>query len=168
MTYLKRLAGWLTAALVALAMGAPAQSAPPKDTFVMAKDISDIITLDPAEVFEFSGGEVIANIYDRLMMFEPENLTKLVGGVAESWEITDGGKTITFTIRPEHDLPFRQPRDGRGRGLLACAASSSCRRPRPSSSPSSAGRPRTSTIWSWSMATRPRSRSPRSFLPRWC
>jgi peptide/nickel transport system substrate-binding protein len=88
------------AAAAAVVIGAPAQAAPPKDTFVMAKDISDLITLDPAEVFEFSGGEIIANIYDRLMMFEPENLQTLVGGVAESWDISDGGKTITFTIRP--------------------------------------------------------------------
>ena len=34
----------------------------PKDTVVIAKQIDDIITLDPAEVFEFSGGEVIANV----------------------------------------------------------------------------------------------------------
>lgn len=86
--------------VTALAMTLPAQAAPPKDTFVMAKDVSDLITLDPAEVFEFSGGEIIANIYDRLMMFEPENMTKLVGGVAETWEISPDGKTITFEIRP--------------------------------------------------------------------
>src|SRR5210317_586332 len=91
---------WLAGGIAALAMTLSAQAAPPKNTFVMAKDVSDIITLDPAEVFEFSGGEVIANIYDRLMMFEPENLTKLVGGVAESWEISNNGKTITFKIRP--------------------------------------------------------------------
>jgi len=90
----------LALATAALASVSTAQAATPKNTFVMAKDISDIITLDPAEVFELSGGEVIANIYDRLMMFEPENLTKLVGGVAESWEVSDDGKSITFTLRP--------------------------------------------------------------------
>ena len=42
----------------------------------------------------FSGGEVIANIYDRLMMYEPEDLTKLVGGVAESWEVSDDGTQL--------------------------------------------------------------------------
>ncbi|MBF0278049.1 MAG: ABC transporter substrate-binding protein [SAR324 cluster bacterium] len=76
------------------------QAATPKNTLVIAKNISDIITLDPAEVFEFTAGELIANIYDRVMMFEPENLTKLVGGVAESYSISADGKTVTLKIRP--------------------------------------------------------------------
>ena len=97
---LRRLAAGLLSAAALLLVAMSAHGAPPKNTFVMAKDISDLITLDPAEVFELSGGEVIANIYDRLMMYEPENLTKLVGGVAESWEVAGDGKTITFKIRP--------------------------------------------------------------------
>ncbi len=66
----------------------------------MAKDIADIITMDPAEVFELTTGEIAANLYDRIMMFEPEDLQTLVGGVAESWVVSNDGKTITFTIRP--------------------------------------------------------------------
>lgn len=104
-----RILAGLTAALAALALGAPAQAETPKDTFVMAKDFADIITLDPAEVFEFSGGEIIANLYDRLMMFEPEDLTTLVGGVAESWEVGEDGKTITFTIRPDQVFASGNP-----------------------------------------------------------
>lgn len=95
---LKRLLLALTAAVLSGISAVQAET--PKNTFVMAKDFSDIITLDPAEVFELSGGEIIANIYDRLMMFEPENLTKLVGGVAESYEVSGDGKSITFKIRP--------------------------------------------------------------------
>jgi peptide/nickel transport system substrate-binding protein len=90
----------LALAAAALSGVSAVQAETPKNTFVMAKDFSDIITLDPAEVFELSGGEIIANIYDRLMMFEPENLTKLVGGVAESYEVSGDGKSITFKIRP--------------------------------------------------------------------
>src|SRR5210317_1866872 len=78
----------------------PSQAATPKDTFVMAKDIADIITMDPAEVFELTTGEIIANIYDRVMMFEPEDLQTLVGGVTESYEVSGDGKTITFKMRP--------------------------------------------------------------------
>lgn len=87
------------AAAAMLAVGINAQAETPKNTFVMAKDISDIITMDPAEVFELTTGEIIANIYDRIMMFEPENLQELVGGVAESWKVSNNGKTITFKIR---------------------------------------------------------------------
>ena len=90
----------LALAAAALTGMSAVQAETPKNTFVMAKDFSDIITLDPAEVFELSGGEIIANLYDRLMMFEPENLTKLVGGVAESYQVSDDGKSITFKIRP--------------------------------------------------------------------
>jgi peptide/nickel transport system substrate-binding protein len=92
------LSRWLGAALCVFAVSTHA--ATPKDTFVMAKDISDIITVDPAEVFELTTGEIIANIYDRVMMFEPENLTELTGGVVESWEFGEDGKTITFKMRP--------------------------------------------------------------------
>ena len=97
---LTRLASSLALVFASALLACGTHAATPKDTFVMAKDISDLITLDPAEVFELSGGEVIANLYDRLMMYEPEDLTTLVGGVAESWEVSEDGKVITFTIRP--------------------------------------------------------------------
>ncbi len=88
------------AGLVALAGLAPAMAETPSDTLVIAKNIDDIITLDPAEVFEFSGGEVIANLYDRIMTYEPEDTQALVGGVAESYTVSDDGRTITLKIRP--------------------------------------------------------------------
>jgi len=87
-------------AFLALAIGGgQATAETPKDTLIVAKDISDTITLDPAEVFEFTGGEVIANVYDRVMMFEPEDLGTLVGGVAESFDISADGKTVTLKVR---------------------------------------------------------------------
>lgn len=86
------------AAATALAP-APAAAQTPDNMLVMGMRIDDIITLDPAETFELSGGEVIANIYDRVMMYEPEDLGTLVGGVVESWEVSEDGKTITFAMR---------------------------------------------------------------------
>ena len=79
---------------------APATASTPDDMLVQGMRIDDIITFDPAEVFELSAGEFIANIYDRVMMFEPEDLSTLVGGVVESWEFSEDGKTITFQMRP--------------------------------------------------------------------
>jgi peptide/nickel transport system substrate-binding protein len=81
------------------ALAAPVLADTPKDTLVMAKQIDDIITLDPAEVFEFTGGEVIANVYDRIMTYEAEDTEKLVPGVAESYTVSDDGRTITLKIR---------------------------------------------------------------------
>ena len=71
----------------------------PKDTLVIAKTIDDIISLDPAEAYELTGIEVITNVYDRIMRFEPTDITKLVPGVAESYAVSDDGKTLTFKIR---------------------------------------------------------------------
>ena len=76
-----------------------ALAATPKDTLVMASQIDDIITLDPAEIFEFSGAEYAANTYDRLINFDVDNVSDIYGGIAESWEISDDGLVYTFKIR---------------------------------------------------------------------
>lgn len=76
------------------------QAATPKDTLVMASKIDDIITLDPAEIFEFSGAEYAGNTYDRLISYDVDNVSNIFGVVAESWTISDDGLTFTFKIRP--------------------------------------------------------------------
>lgn len=87
-----------TAAFVAVA-GASAQAATPADTLVIADRIDDIVSLDPAEVFEFAGGDATRNMYDKLVEFDPNNIGALVGGLAESWSISDDGMAYTFKIR---------------------------------------------------------------------
>ena len=66
------------------ALSPQAMAATPADTLVIAKQIDDIISLDPAEAYELSGIEVLANSYDRIMRFEPTDVNELVPGVAES------------------------------------------------------------------------------------
>jgi peptide/nickel transport system substrate-binding protein len=91
----------LGAALLALVAGAsPARAETPKDGLVLADAIDDMISLDPAEVFEFSAAEIQAQIYDRLVTYPPDDVAKLEGLVAESWSVSDDGKTVTFKIRP--------------------------------------------------------------------
>ena len=77
-----------------------AEAATPKDTVVIASQIDDLITLDPGEEYEISGQILVSNIYDRLVRYEAEDLTKLVGAVAESWEVGKDNKTFTFKLRP--------------------------------------------------------------------
>jgi peptide/nickel transport system substrate-binding protein len=97
----------LAGVLLALAPSAMAET--PADTLVMAKQIDDIISLDPAEAYELSGIEILANTYDRIMRFEPTDVTKLVGGVAESVTVSDDGKTFTFKIRPNQKFASGNP-----------------------------------------------------------
>src|SRR5690606_5709118 len=96
---MNRFLGALTCVAAVLGVHAPADAETPPDTLVMAMNIDDNISLDPAEVFEQGGGEVIANIYDRVTVYEPGE-TELSGGVAESWDISDDGHTIILHLRP--------------------------------------------------------------------
>ncbi|MFV0472876.1 MAG: ABC transporter substrate-binding protein [Pikeienuella sp.] len=92
-----------TAAAIAFATRS-ARAETPADTLIEAQAIDGVISFDPAEIFEFLAGEVSNNIYLRLITLEEEDTTKLVGGAAESWTVSDDGLTLTFTMRP--DLKF--------------------------------------------------------------
>ncbi|MEO5734040.1 MAG: ABC transporter substrate-binding protein, partial [Rubrivivax sp.] len=79
---------------------APLQAATPKDTLVLAMAFDDIISLDPAEAFEISAGELMGNGYDRLLRFDVNDPSKLVPDVAQKWSVSDDGKTFTFELKP--------------------------------------------------------------------
>ncbi|QBF34298.1 ABC transporter substrate-binding protein [Thalassococcus sp. S3] len=72
----------------------------PPNMLVIANRIDDITTLDPAESFEFAGSDVSRNVYQKLINFDPMNLDAgYQPEIAESWTVSDDGRTITFTIR---------------------------------------------------------------------
>ncbi len=71
----------------------------PKNTLVMAGVMDEIITLDPAEIFEFAGAEFAANTYDRLINYDVDNVSNIYGSIAESWTISGDGKSYSFKIR---------------------------------------------------------------------
>jgi peptide/nickel transport system substrate-binding protein len=87
------------ASIIALSAGASVAQTP-KDTVVMAKQIDDIISLDPAEAFEFSGVEVNANVYDKLIGVDLAKGNALVGELASSWTVSADNLTYTFKLRP--------------------------------------------------------------------
>ena len=72
----------------------------PANMLVIAHRIDDITTLDPAESFEFAGSDVSRNVYQKLVNFDPLDLDAgYQPDVAESWTVSEDGKSITFTIR---------------------------------------------------------------------
>ena len=94
------LAASIASALALSLAAAPSFAATPKDTLVIVWAIDDIITMDPAEAFEISAGEIMGNSYDRLIRYDPADPSKLVADLATSWSVSSDGKTYTFQLRP--------------------------------------------------------------------
>lgn len=81
----------------------------PADTLVQAWAIDDIISLDPAEVFEVSSTEILGNTYETLIGYDPADVSKMFGKVADSWTISPDGMTISFTIKPGRTFASGNP-----------------------------------------------------------
>lgn len=88
------------AALAAGALPATLQAATPKDTLVVALAFDDIITMDPAEAFEISAGEIMGNCYDRLLRYDVGDPSKLLPDLAKTWNVAADGKTYSFELKP--------------------------------------------------------------------
>ena len=84
----------------ACALPATVLAATPKDTLVVTWAFDDIITMDPAESFEISAGEVMGNSYDRLLRYDVSDPSKLLPDIAKSWTVSPDDKTYTFEIKP--------------------------------------------------------------------
>jgi len=93
----------IASVVLGIAMSAPGAmlyAETPANMLVIANRIDDITTLDPAESFEFAGSDVSRNIYGKLVNFDPMNLDAGYGpDLAESWTVSEDGKTITFKMR---------------------------------------------------------------------
>ncbi len=97
MTKIERI---LWAGALALPHVAPAAWAEtPPDVLVVAQNIDDIVAIDPAQAYEFTSGELVTNIYDRLVQYDAEDPTVLAPGLASEWSVDEAAKAITFTLR---------------------------------------------------------------------
>jgi peptide/nickel transport system substrate-binding protein len=69
-------------------------------TIVWVKNIDDVVSMDPAQAYEFSGWLAIHSMYDTLVKFEGKDLTTLKPGLASKWETKDAGDNweLTFTL----------------------------------------------------------------------
>jgi peptide/nickel transport system substrate-binding protein len=105
-------------ALLASSVAAPAvlgetlgeaRGATPKGIVVMAKQIDDIVSFDPAESYEFTNGEVDANCYRRLIRPDLNDATKIQGDLAEKWEVSKDGLSFTFHMRRDAKFESGNP-----------------------------------------------------------
>ena len=89
----------LLAALGALAL-AIASSARLEPADFTLNNAAEVSTLDPATITGVPEGRVIRCLYEGLCVKHPRTLEALPG-VAESWEVSEDGRTYTFHIRPD-------------------------------------------------------------------
>ena len=78
----------------------PLQAATPKDTLVLAMAFDDIISLDPAEAFEISAGELMGNGYDRLIRYDVADPSKLLPDLAAKWSVSADSLVYSFELKP--------------------------------------------------------------------
>jgi len=77
--------------------GGPSEIKNP-DTFVIACGF-DIVSLDPAYVYDTESGGQILNIYETLIRFDGSSTSEFVPALATDWTISEDGKTYRFKIR---------------------------------------------------------------------
>jgi peptide/nickel transport system substrate-binding protein len=92
--------------LALLSLGASgAFAATPKDALVMAWNLDALITLDPAQIGEVNGNDIVRNVCDPLVRYDPNDVAKLLPATAQSWVTSPDGMTLTFTLRDDLRFP---------------------------------------------------------------
>jgi len=95
-------------ALAVVAATAAVAKTPP-DTFVVAANMSQMITLDPAAINESFASGWVRNSCDALIALDPDDASKLVPGVAESWTVSPDSTKYTVRIRKGLKFPSGNP-----------------------------------------------------------
>ena len=93
------LASSAAAALPATLATTAARAQTPPGVLVFAKQIDDIISLDPHEAFEYTASEIASNVYQKLVTTPNSNPSELRGELAEKWTASADNKTFTFTLK---------------------------------------------------------------------
>ena len=75
-------------------------------TLVVDRDTSDLISFDPAVLYEFSAVYATHNVYETLVKFEGTDLTTPKAGLATSWDVKDAGSTNDMTFKLKSGVKF--------------------------------------------------------------
>ncbi len=75
-------------------------------TLVIDRDLSDLISFDPAVLYEFSAVFATHNVYETLVKFEGTDLTTPKPSLATSWDIKDAGSNWDITFKLKSGVKF--------------------------------------------------------------
>lgn len=82
-----------------------------ENTLVIDGNIDDLITLDPAVVYEYSGILITHNVYQTLVTFEGSDLQTIKPSLADSWDTKDADDhwELTFKLHPGNTFASGNP-----------------------------------------------------------
>jgi peptide/nickel transport system substrate-binding protein len=86
--------------LAVSALGTPAFGQSRQETLVIARNIDDYNTNDPARQYEFTGQMTNQSVYDTLVTVDAPDFTRIQPKLASKWEVSKDGTVYTFTLRP--------------------------------------------------------------------
>ena len=78
-------------------------------TLVIAMNLDDVVTLDPAFAGETTNLFIHINTYDTLVDIRPDDLNTIVPRLAESWEINDDFTEFIFHLRQDAKFASGNP-----------------------------------------------------------
>jgi len=90
--------GRLVALLAGCGLIQAAWALSPPQVLVVAQDLDDIVSLDPAEGFELSSVQAFTSLYQRLVQPDPDDPSILKPVLASGWQA--GAQSLVFELRP--------------------------------------------------------------------
>lgn len=84
-------------------------AAPAGGTLVIAMNLDDVVTLDPAYAGETTNLFIHINTYDTLVDIRPDDLNTIVPRLAESWEVNDDFTEFIFHLRQDAKFASGNP-----------------------------------------------------------
>ena len=108
---------WLCATGAALCGGtapslAQALAESPADQLLVGMSMNNLLSLDPAAATGLDAMTVACNLYDSLLETDPHDAARLAPALAQSWQVSQGGRRLTLQLR--QDVRFAS-----GQALLA-------------------------------------------------
>lgn len=82
---------------------------PAGGTLVIAMNLDDVVTLDPAWAGETTNLFIHINTYDTLVDIRPDDLNTIVPRLAESWEVNDDFTEFIFHLRQDAKFASGNP-----------------------------------------------------------
>ena len=80
----------------------------PKDQLIVAFNMNNVLTMDPAAITGGEAVQILNNVYDSLAQLDPES-RQLKPRLAESWEIAPDNMSVTFKLRQDAKFASGNP-----------------------------------------------------------